>query len=242
MADNLFVWACKEIETAEIRLGHRLSWRFLTTPSRTLSSSTDIAFISQNPGVSEILDNYERESSEKGSAYICEKWKWNSNSNSFSYSYLQEQVQELFRQIAETIHTLDYQSLMNKCLMAYYIPFRSPDFESLNQPKESQNFAFRLWSHIMQHISPELIICNGKIAFDGMHRILATSNSLTQTDSSEMRTGWGTYTASINCYTSPKRHVVLVRFPHLSRFKIFDRPESAQYTRKIVSEMTKFMR
>jgi len=149
MNDELFIWACNEIKAAEKELGHTLSWRFLTTPAKTLTSSNKIAFIALNPGGAKIPHDHGRESSEIGSAYICETW------NSVA---LQQQVQALFREIAANQKESNYTKLMNESLMAYYIPFRSPNYKSLRKKAESRNFAFRLWSSIMRKISPELII------------------------------------------------------------------------------------
>lgn len=231
MQENLFTWACKKIEAAEESLGHELSWRFLATSSRTLSPSSRIAFIALNPGGDRIPADHGKESSESGSAHLHEVWK----------SRLPQQVDGLFKQIASSLKASDYKSLMDDSLMAYYIPFRSRNYASLKRKEESRAFAFQLWSQIMQKILPELIISIDRRTFSSMHKILTTSNKVEQTGGREMPTGWGNYTASINCYVAPRRHIVLVRFPHLSRFKIFNRPESEPYTREIVAEMTKFM-
>jgi len=232
MKNNLFVWACNEIKAAEKELTHELSWRFLTTPADTLSSNTKIAFIALNPGGDKIPFDHGRESSEVGSAYIYEKW------NSVA---LQQQVQCLFREIAATINFQDYTKLMNGSLMAYYIPFRSPNYESLKSKVESRNFAFWLWSGILGQISPELIIAIDRNTFNDIHKILVTKIGFEQTKGLEMPIGWGKYTANINYYSMQEQSTILTRLPHLSRFKIFNRPESEKYARRIVSEMTKNM-
>jgi len=232
MTTNLFTWACNEIETADKRLGHKLSWRFLTTPARTLSPSTRIAFIALNPGGNKIPLDHGRESSEVGSAYIYEKWR---------SVTLQQQVQALFRQIADQLTLSNHQSLMNNSLMAYYIPFRSPNFRSLHRQAQSRDFALRLWSCIMKQISPELVMSIDKTTFHDIHTILVSAAGLKQTYGQKLPTGWGKYTATINFYADKERHVVLVRLPHLSRFKIFNRPASEPYVRNIVKEMTQFM-
>jgi len=231
MRDNLFPWACKEIDEADKELGHKLSWRFLTTPSRTLSPSSRVAFIALNPGGDKIRPDHGKESCESGCAYYIEDWK----------SPLQQQVQLLFKEIAACLKVTDYKSLMDSSLMAYYIPFRSPNYGSLHRQKESRAFAFQLWAKIMQDILPELIISIGWITFNDMHKILTTLNKMKCTNRHEMPTGWGSYKASINCYVGAKKRTVLVRFPHLSRFKIFNRPNSSVCVARILEEMTKFI-
>jgi hypothetical protein len=232
MKNQLFKWVCNEINTAEKELGHKLSWRFLTTPSKTLTSGAKIAFIALNPGGDEIPLDHEKESSEIGSAYIYENW----NSDG-----LQQQVQALFREIAINQNESNYEKLMNESLMAYYIPFRSPNYKSLKQKDESRNFAFRLWSEILRKISPELIITIDRKTFDDIHKILATKVGLELKKGRNFPTGWGNYTVDVNSYKMTERSTVLARFPHLSRFKIFNRPASECYVRSIVAEMTRLI-
>lgn len=231
MKKELFKWACNEIKFAEKELGHALSWRFLTTPAKTLTSSTKIAFIALNPGGDKIPLDHGRESSEIGSAYIYEKW------NSVA---LQQQVQILFREIAANSQESNYKKLMNESLMAYYIPFRSPNYKSLSKKTETRNFAFRLWSGIMCKISPELIITIDHRTFNDIHKIFVTKIGFELSTSQTFPTGWGNITANVNFYTMKERLAVLSRFPHLSRFKIFNRPASKQHVKRIVAEITKF--
>lgn len=232
MKKKLFKWACNEIKAAEKELGHTLSWRFLTSPAKTLTSSTKIAFIALNPGGDKIPLDHGRESSENGSAYICEEWK---------SVTLQKQVQALFREITAKQKESNYTKLMNESLMAYYIPFRSPNYKSLPKKAETSKFAFLLWSGILRNMSPELIITIDHRTFKGIHRIFVTEIGFELSKSKTFPTGWGNITANVNFYTMQERIAVLSRFPHLSRFKIFNRPASKQNVKRIVAEMTKYM-
>lgn len=234
MATDLFEWACNEIRAAEKQLGHSLSWRFLTTPAATLSPQSDIAFISQNPGGNTIPLDHGRESSEVGSAYIYEDWRSHP---------LQAQVQALFREIAFLIDEPDYRSLMNNSLMAYYTPFRSPSYSERVNPKESRKFAFNLWSRLIEHISPRLILTIDRMTFKDIEKIFQQKQGNLKIASQAFPTGWGNYKADVSWYTvASSETVVIARFPHLSRFKIFNRPKSKKQLDQMLNAMTKHMR
>lgn len=234
MADTLFEWACAEIRDAEQKLGHQLSWRFLTTPAKTLAPDTKIAFIALNPGGNRIPADHGRESCERGSAYLHENWR---------SVDLQQQVQSLFREIAVATSHPDYRSLMDTSLMAYYIPFRSPNHRELRNPKDSRSFAFRLWSRLMEQMSPHLIVTIDRDTFTDFARILAGKPQTALAETREFETGWGNYGVDVARYRRlGTGTATLVRFPHLSRFKIFDRPASDEHVRRIVSYITEQLR
>lgn len=232
MEDNLFEWACKEIDTEEKKLGHQYSWRFLLTSSRTLSSSSRIAFIALNPAGDKIPIGHGKESCENGCAIYSETWE----------SPIQDQVKELFNAIAKRLDVSD-KLLMDNSLMAYYIPFRSKNFKDLVEKEKSCDFAYKLWEKILKDISPELIITIDRQTFKNINNILINSNKLKKVNNEEFKksTGWGNINASINYYVNSRGHIVVVRFPHFSRFKIFSHPQSKPYIKKIVTEMTRFM-
>jgi len=234
MANGLFSWACGEIATAESQLGHQLSWRFLTTPARTLSKDARIAFMALNPGGDHIPKGHAKESCETGPAHICANWRG---------AVIQEQVRALFQSIASALGVAKYEDLMSSSLMAYFIPFRSPNIGSLRSPKETKEFAFCLWSHILPQLSPDLIISLGWGTFFPLHSILMTVVGLTVFNERRLKTGWGNVRARVSYYTwGADEVVVLVGLPHLSRYSIFRRAASAPYVEQIVREMTKHMK
>ena len=234
MTDTLFEWACAEIRNAEQKLGHKLSWRFLTTPAKTLTPDARIAFIALNPGGNRIRVDHGRESCELGSAYLHETWR---------SVDLQQQVQALFREIAVATSHPDYQSLMDTSLMAYYSPFRSPSYRELCDPRGSRNFAFRLWSHLMEHISPQLVLTIDRDTYTDVGRILASKPQTVLLETREFDSGWGDYRVDVARYGSLGTEMAtLVRFPHLSRFKIFNRPASAEHVRHIIRYITEQLR
>lgn len=233
MLKTLFNWACNEIETAEKSLGHTLSWRFLTTPAATFSADTNIVFLALNPGGNRIPANHPRRSSEIGSAYIYESWK---------STALQHQVKTMFKEISTAIGNKDHMRMMNQSLMAYYIPFRSPSLKNLLRKKDSRRFAFQLWSNILGKLNPKLILAIDRLTYKDICRIIKRKPDTQKIDSQKFQTGWGKCSADVQMYSVPDSKILTItRFPHLSRFKIFDRPESDKYVRSIISAMTSHM-
>lgn len=233
MLRKLFDWASDEIEKAEGDLDHRLSWRFLTTPASTFSADTDIAFIALNPGGDRIPVDHPRRSSEVGSAYVYESWK---------STALQNQVRCLFKEIGSAIGKTDHLSLMDKSLMAYYIPFRSPNLKSLPRQKETREFAFSLWSQILNQLNPSLIVTIDRLTFNDVCRIVESRSGAETISTEKFETGWGKCSADVRKFSASRLKVLAVaRFPHLSRFRIFDRPASQKQVRMIVDAMTEHM-
>ncbi|RJP68893.1 MAG: hypothetical protein C4532_11905 [Candidatus Abyssobacteria bacterium SURF_17] len=247
MPTELFEWACEQIEDKYKQLDHTYGWRLLTTPSATLSHKPDIAFITLNPGGDTIHPDHGRESCENGSAYIYERWPRGKGKGPATHNRgeapLQKQVQALFKEIALLIGEPDYRSMMDTSLMAYYIPFRSPSYSELLKPKESREFAFNLWSCLTENISPRLILTIDRITFEDFKKILGKKPGCKRADHPPLPTGWGKTTVDVTWYTIPgSRRVVVTRFPHLSRFRIFNRQKSKKHMGQILSLITEHLR
>lgn len=216
MAD-LFTDCLGQIEEAYTRLGHRLGWRFLATPRRTLNSGSRVAFITLNPGGNGIDPTHGVGSCEGGSAYVHESWKGYPPGQ----SPLQQQVQRMFQWLnCEPDNTLS----------AYFIPFRSPSYEELVAPYESHAFAVQLWRGIFAKARPALIVCIGNETEKGLLSVLGHAGTTTS-----FPVGWGAQTAALTRYGG----TLLLRLPHLSRFGIFGRLPSNEPLRIIRAEITR---
>jgi hypothetical protein len=90
-------------------------------------------------------------------------------------------------------------ALMDTSLAAHFCPFRSPDWNSLASRRESIEFSEALWRDVMKIVRPRAMICLGQ----------AGPRAMTE-------------------YESPHGKTLIVQIPHLSRFRIFGRPESRQ--------------
>jgi hypothetical protein len=217
---DVFKEAVQKIEGEYRRLGHRRDWRFLTAPRRTLGPETRTALISLHPGGEGAELGQGKESCEAGSAaYINESW----HGCRPGESKLQKQVMGLFEWLGEN---------PNETLSAYFIPFRVPRFEDLHERDASLEFASTLWKRLFQTIRPTLVICLGAETFKGVGAILSDIRGPPIRDT-KFLVGWGEQKATLVQY----REGLLLRFPHLSRFAIFERPQSTAYLTTILHEI-----
>ena len=137
------------IEEAYQRSGNTLGWRFLYSPSKTLAKAP-VAFIGLNPGGSVEEDMHGTYAMAQGSAYSHESWAGYAPSQ----HQLQKQVLSLFAKLE--IEPEDV-------LAGNLVPFRSRDWKSLNDRKQSVRFGKELWTEVLQTSRPSLIISMGAL-------------------------------------------------------------------------------
>ena len=131
-------------------------------------------------------------------------------------------------------------ALLNKSLAAYFVPFRSPTFKSLDHSDRAMDFAAQLWTHIFEVIDPRLIITIDRGTTERLSSILSRkldTRSVTQ----RFPIGWSTYKAEILAFDSATK-CRMVRFPHLSRFRVFGRPQSQANVDDIMRTVSNFLR
>ena len=219
MLEELHRRSCAEIAAAYEASDNRLGWRFLTCPSRNLSAQTRVAMITLNPGGTEDPPDHPRESSEVGSAYLHERWPGHEP----GAAPLQRQVQALFEQLNEKLGAYpDGRQLLEATLTAQFVPFRSRSWKTLENKRECLTFVRDLWTRIFEHIEPELVICIDQRTTRELVKILEAKTQ-TSAEIHSLPTGWGRIKANV-IHIGP---TTLIRFPHLSRFRLFGREASA---------------
>jgi hypothetical protein len=193
------------------RLGHSIGWRFLTSPEKNIFSSR-IALVTQNPGGNLDDPNAPRWSVENGNAYTTESWR----GLAVGQDPLQIQVKRMFQIIGVDI---------NSILSGYFVPFRSPDWKSLKHPQHSVAFGAALWNYIFA-VSPAKII----FAF-GKDLTVPLCNILDATSTMSVPAYWGGNT--INRYMCSQERTLII-LPHLSRFRLFYRPQSESSFKNLI--------
>jgi len=119
--EELFDECCTEIDSAYVRLGHTLGWRFLTCPRSSFVEYPKVALVTLNPAGSRDYPELPRRSQEDGSAYIIESW----DGVCAGTAPLQRQIRKFFELIASRTGVSSGDALLAASLTANFVPFRS---------------------------------------------------------------------------------------------------------------------
>jgi hypothetical protein len=196
-------FSASAIEAEYNRLGHNLGWRLLTCPARNIATAK-VALIAVNPGGEEC--EVSRWATDAGSAYVTERWK----RRPAGEERLQKQVRRMFELMQVT---------PDEVLSGYLVPFRSRDWNSLPEKALSLDFGMRIWRAILERARPQIVIAFGKdIAVHVVSLLGATAKQ-------QHKSGWGEQTIDTFRFGSSGKLIVL---PHLSRFALFNRPDSEE--------------
>lgn len=221
---HVFESAVALIKSPEALRLHRGGWRFLCVSKAVLTTTPQIALITLNPGGTEDTLHSAAESCEHGCAYLAEEW----SGNEAGHHPLQLQVQALFKEIHQRL--LPEQSanaLMNQSLIGYFVPYRTPSAqrsESKNMEgltDEDYKIGEQLWGPIFRLHAPRLVFTIDRETFKRLEKILFANGGSKKLP--PISTGWGNIKAEIAEGFGPNGPLRLVRLPHLSRFKIFNR-------------------
>lgn len=216
----IFNSLCERIRTEYQSQKHKMSWSFLYTPQSTLHSSQKLLFVGLNPAGNDREIYTEAPSCEDGNDYLHGKWAetWGRGE-----AHLQIQVQQLFKRIAlAKSATISYQDLMDNSLAANYVPFRSKDWDTLSNKKETLNFAKELWSEIFNFVKPRAVVCISIVAYEGIKKILLTQGFKYMNLEEREAVGWGNVTYQLTELSNGEQTALLIRLPHLSRYSIFN--------------------
>jgi hypothetical protein len=237
-ATALFEHAISEIESTYVSLGHTLGWRFLCVSKDVLQAKPEIALITANPGGNEIPTDHPTASCENGCAYLAETW----GTAKRGQHKLQKQIQHLFDALAvKTQFKMGGTALMERSLIAYYIPFRSPRLGLLPRKKESLKFARSLWAPLFTRLRPKLVITIDRDAYRYFGELIDSSMTTPSRQREMMPTGWGACTADVTHYGEGKETATLVRLPHLSTFQLFSRAECKPFVDAILTSACKHL-
>ena len=190
-----------EMEAEYRRLGYDLGWRFLTCPIKNINRSF-IAIIFINPGGNAF--EMASVSVEHGSAYVVESWKGNPPG--------EETLQVQIRRMCELLSVQPVE-----VLSGYLVPFRSRNWNLLPNKTEALNFGRSLWKKLLLRAKLQTIIVVGKETRAFLNPLFASEP--VQIFASD----WGRQTIDVTFGPGGER---IVAVPHLSRFRLFNRPRS----------------
>jgi len=194
-----FKYSIKQIEKKYSELDLKDSWRFLYTPKSTLLDNNGLVIMGLNPGgtADEPIPSVE-----SGNAFLTEEWG----------SLFQAKTVKFMRGIALTTG-LDFESMMNNSLTSNAVPFRSSNFQSLENKWEAFKFARNLWLPILSEQPPKLVIClgNGRewSSYTLVRKIIGCTAPV---KTYEKTIGTNTIKISRNAYTT------VIGLPHFSNW------------------------
>ena len=185
-----------------------MGWRFLYSPINVLDEAR-VAFIGLNPGGNHHPDDNFLAIPE-GSSYVDEQF----GSSEPGESPYQRQVQEVFNRIGEEA---------DKVLAGNLVPFRSPNWNTLNNQAAALAFGKSLWTEALKKAAPQLVIAIGNEPRKAVKDIL----SIKKTTSIDLN--WETQGGGqLTCERGVFDRGTFIGLPHLAKFKIMHRPESEE--------------
>lgn len=192
-----------------------MGWRLLASPESTLDGSK-VAFIGLNPGGSSVDAEHSVFAMPEGqSAYVDESWK----GCAAGESPLQRQVRALFERLEVVPHSV---------LAGNLVPFRSPDWSRLVDPKGSLTFGKELWRGILRRADASIVVTMGGDATKAVADLLSAENMRRHP------VGWGNISAQRGSFDGG----TLIGLPHLSRFGIMTRAKSADQLNSLFDGLT----
>ena len=166
---------------------------------------------------------------------MVEAW----GSNNAGEAPLQLQIRRLFDMLAgRRSPRVSGDELLGESLAAYFIPFRSPTLKALGRARESRAFAHELWQGLFERLDPRLIITIDRITTKALTDILQKKLDAIPVVE-EYPVGWGNYTADLISFESASDPLVLLRLPHLSRFRVFGRAASQRQLERLMDQVAR---
>lgn len=191
-----------ETQAAYNALGHKWGWSFLAGPEAELYTAQTI-IVGLNPAraAGDSFDDYGFHwDVPQGNIYFSKDWGGNDE-----YTSLQKQLHRWHELLSLNA---------SQTIGANFVTFRSRNWAELASPKESVQFAQKLWRDVVAVTSAPLFITMGKDA--AWH----PAQALEAKSFAHLPTGWGKQT--IDVYDTPNGRRI-VAMPHPSRFRLFGR-------------------
>lgn len=206
-----------------------LGWGLLFGPCENmLAPRYPIAFFGLNPGGSGWTEG--AISSEGKCAYYDESWGAPAGE-----APLQQQMRSLFSPLGKMVGAT-YQEVMDGCLMANYIPVRSPNWQMLKNKSLIIEHMRLFWAMRLRQVHSNLYITISKLVFDELHHLLVEQGYQQIGTEHRAQIGWGRVAYQIRWYEREGKRSMLVRLPHLSTYKIFSNKNCEEQIDYIMSE------
>lgn len=190
-------------------LGFRRGWTFMATPEQRMQTSA-VVIVGLNPGgggpsdthqYGAIWDTPVDDDHPTGNAYADEHWAAGGGDTP-----VQQQVMQWHRAIGCS---------PADSFCAQFVPFRSPDWERLDNRADALRFGRRLWAWVLDRSPASLFVTMGKQAGAEIAALLDARRARS------FPTGWGRQT--IDLFEAPGGARRVVAMPHPSRYRLLGR-------------------
>lgn len=221
-AAAVFDSIAQDIRAGYLHVKPKLGWRFLYTPRSTFRPRVQIAVLALNPGGQRYATP--SISYENGNAFRDERG-WRDDEPELLNPF-QEQMIKLFAVLSRGLRHADPDEIMKDSLVANLCPYRSASWSKLSSKDAALATAHKIWTDAFQVVKPKIMVTLGRVVLNELRGIkpewFADSRRTRQ-----IPTSWG----AVECMLAgPARSSPLViGLPHLSRFKVFGRPEGRRF-------------
>jgi hypothetical protein len=199
----------KRLVATEAELGLSDGFRFVYGPWSTLKAGR-LAFLSLNPGRAPSTTNTREISDERGNSYAVEQHT--------TLSPITDQALKAFS---------FFGAEPNEVLTGVVCPFRTPSWGDLSRAQQTQALTLgrAFWKDPLDRSDLDMIICCSNDATRAVTGLLDARHE------ASLPAGWGNI--QIHRYRT-RSGVPILALPHLSRFRLFGRPQSEAAIRTLL--------
>jgi hypothetical protein len=205
-------------EKSYARLGHSLGFNPpIVSSVRAFEARPRLLLMGLNPaGSRDYPEHRGRFRYEERDGYLGTSW----NDYAPGQAPLQKQVAQLLRHLQQRVGDRGPLDLFarNRVVSASFIPFRSPQESSLHNRTASIDFGRALWADVFSVWRPQYAVCFGGTPFTELSSLLGHAISARDYDPRWQGA------LRVRVFDNGTR---LLGVPHMSRFPIFGRAESA---------------
>lgn len=200
----------QRLVAVEAELGLRDGFRFVYGPWATLQTGR-IAFLSLNPGRAPSGSVLRDVCDERGNSYAVERHT--------TLSPITDQALQAFSLLG---------AHPDEVMTGVVCPFRTPSWNDLQRDKRERALALgrEFWVQPLQRPGVELIVCCSTEASRAVVGWLAAHHEASAS------AGWGDI--AIHRYRT-RMGIPILALPHLSRFRLFGRPQSEAAIRELLA-------
>ncbi len=240
--DDFFDKKVEEIKEKYKELGFSDGWRFLFCPKKRIIDNNRVLILGLNPGEGVAEGDDISESVEEGNVYL-DNWNEDCGDEGKINDKLQRNLKDLFKKVSEKCGK-KWEDIIKDSLTSNFISFRSQNIKSLKQKKECYEFAFKLWTDVIEKNDFKVIICMGNCenysSYSNVKEILEKRYGDFETNTIPIK--WWKNTIKYSEIPCENNKILLVGLPHFSYFSFIERPKSKKAVDEITDKIAEYIK